>query len=144
MTSAAHLPGPTEPTWARLRAPLAVGLGGVAILGALRLRDPHVDGSWGFCPFLQMAGMPCPGCGGLRAVNDLTHGNIVAALSSNALAVLLVAVLAVAWILWLFRSVRADAGPMIQLGHRTGIAVIALIAVFGVVRNLSFGAWLAP
>ncbi len=136
---------PTLSLATRFRWPVAVGAGGAAAFIALRLRDPHVGGSWGFCPFQQMTGLPCPGCGGLRAVNDLTHGNVVAAVSSNALVVALVAVLIVAWLAWMVRTaLRTDAGPMIQLGHRTGIAVIALIAMFGVVRNLPFGAWLAP
>ncbi|MFI2707066.1 DUF2752 domain-containing protein, partial [Nocardioides sp. CER28] len=57
----------------RLRLPLlTVGGLGAATL-ALYLRDPHQRGSWGVCP-LSLAGIYCPGCGGLRAVNDLTHG----------------------------------------------------------------------
>lgn len=128
----------------RLRAPALVGLGGAAAFTALRLRDPHVDGSWGFCPFLLLTGRPCPGCGGLRAINDLTHGDVVGAISSNVLAVALVVVLAIAWVFWVVRVMRGGDGPMIRLGHRTGMAVIALIAVFGVVRNLPFGIWLAP
>ena len=91
-----------------------------------------------------MTGRPCPGCGGLRAVNDLTHGDVVGALSSNVLVVALVAVLAAAWVVWVVRLLRGHDGPMIQLGPRTGMAVIGLIVVFGVVRNLPFGSWLAP
>ena len=129
---------------ASLRAPALVALGGAASFALLRLRDPHAEGSYGFCPFLQMTGRPCPGCGGLRAVNDLTHGDVVGALSSNVLVVALVAVLAAAWVVWVVRLLRGRNGPMIQLGPRTGMAVIGLIVVFGVVRNLPFGSWLAP
>jgi len=128
----------------RLRAPALIGLGAAAAFTALRLRDPHTEGSWGFCPFLAMTGRPCPGCGGLRAVNDLTHGDVIGAISSNALAVALVVVLAAAWVIWVVRALRGSSDPMIQLGHRTGLLVIGLIAVFGVVRNLPFGTWLAP
>ena len=31
--------------------------------------------SWGLCPSAAL-GFSCPGCGGLRAVNDLTHGDV--------------------------------------------------------------------
>jgi len=128
----------------RFRAPVAVGLAGVAGLAALRLRDPHTEGSWGVCPFLALTGRPCPGCGGLRAVNDLTHGHLLAAISSNALAVVLVVAVTVAWVVWLGRVWRGRTGPMLELGPRAAVVVIGLIAVFGVVRNLPFGAWLAP
>lgn len=129
---------------ASLRAPALVALGGTAAFALLRMRDPHGEGSYGFCPFLLMTGRPCPGCGGLRAVNDLTHGDVMGALSSNVLVVALVVVLAVAWILWVVRLLKGRPGPMIRLGPRAGLAVIGLIVVFGVVRNLPFGAWLAP
>ena len=134
----------TEVARANLRKPLAVAAVGAGLFALLRFYDPHHEGSYGFCPFLAMTGRPCPGCGGLRAVNDLTRGDFVAAASSNILVVLLVAVLAVAWVVWFVRILRGASGPMIQLGHRTGIAVIALVIVFGVVRNTPFGAWLAP
>ena len=39
--------------------------------------------------FHAMTGLWCPGCGGLRAVHDLTHGHLVTALHENALVVLL-------------------------------------------------------
>ena len=64
--------------WGRMRAPL-VTIGGLAAATvALHFRDPHVQGSWGFCPSAAM-GFYCPGCGGLRAVNDLTNGEVGAA-----------------------------------------------------------------
>ena len=47
-------------------------------------------------------GVYCPGCGGLRAVNDLTNGDLGAAASSN---LLLVVLLPVA-VLWLLRWSR--------------------------------------
>ena len=37
-------------------------------------------------------GIYCPGCGGLRAVNDLTNGDVGAALSSNILVTLMIPV----------------------------------------------------
>ena len=36
------------------------------------------------CPFWQ-AGLPCPSCGVTRAIIHLTHGNVLAAFSSNLL-----------------------------------------------------------
>ncbi len=69
----------------RLAVPAAT-FGGLAIAtAALHFRDPHIDGSWGLCPSAAIFGIYCPGCGGLRAVNDLTHGDLGSAASSNLL-----------------------------------------------------------
>ncbi|MGB9013300.1 MAG: DUF2752 domain-containing protein [Aeromicrobium sp.] len=127
-----------------LRDPALVGLIGAGLFALLRVRDPHGSGSYGYCPSLLLTGTPCPGCGGLRAVNDLLHGNIAAAVSSNVLAVALVAVLAVAWLAWVASRWRGGVGPMIVLSERWGYLAIATLVVFGVVRNLPFGAALAP
>jgi hypothetical protein len=119
----------------------ALGLGAFALL---HFRDPHSSGSYGFCPFLELTGKPCPGCGGLRAVNDLTRGDLVGAISSNILAVALVGALAVAWVVWMVRRLRGQDVGMIAVGPRTGVAVVVLLVVFGVVRNTPWGSWLAP
>ena len=68
-------------------APVATIAGLAAATISLHLRDPHASGSWGYCP-ISLLGLYCPGCGGLRAVNDLTHGDVIGAVSSNALLIL--------------------------------------------------------
>jgi hypothetical protein len=127
-----------------LRAPAVVGIPGAGALVLLHLRDPHESGSYGFCPFLAITGAPCPGCGGLRAANELTHGNIVTALSSNLLAVGLLALLAVAWAAWVVRRARGSDEGMLVLRDRTLVLVLVVALAFGVVRNTPWGAWLAP
>lgn len=127
-----------------LRDPALVGVVGAGLFTLLRFHDPHGSGSYGYCPSLYLTGLPCPGCGGLRAVNDLTHGEVAAAISSNVLAVVLMAVLAAAWIAWVVRRWQGRGGPMIVLSERWGYVAIATLVVFGVVRNLPFGAALAP
>jgi hypothetical protein len=127
------------------RGPAGVAVGGLAVAALLHVRDPHDSGSYGFCPYLAVTGVPCPGCGGLRAANLLTDGDVVGAVSSNLLAVVLAGVLVVAWAVWVVRRWRGDRDArMIVLNARVGAVVIAAIVVFGVVRNLPFGAWLAP
>jgi hypothetical protein len=127
-----------------LRAPLAVGMAGLAALVLLRVRDPHESGSYGYCPFLLLTGRPCPGCGGLRAGNDLAHGDIVAAVSSNLLAVATAVTLGVLWVGWVVRRWQGSPGGMVRVTERTGWAVIAVAVVFGIVRNTPWGSWLAP
>jgi hypothetical protein len=128
----------------RLAPPLAAG--GLAAIGALalRVRDPHDGGSWGFCP-IALLGLACPACGSLRAVNDLTHLDLGAAASSN---LLLVLVLPVALALWGRRLVALwrggpAAAPLVVPGA-VWVAVGVLVAAFTLARNLPLGAWLAP
>lgn len=123
---------------------LAAGLG-LAAAAVLHVRDPHDSGAYGFCPFQRLTGLPCPGCGGLRAVNDLTRGDVVGALSSNAAVVLMVSAAVVAWFVWVVRRVRGDhSAQPVAVGTRSGLVVLAGLVAFGVLRVTPWGSWLAP
>jgi hypothetical protein len=77
--------------WRRLRwgAMLAAGLvlcaGGVC----LYTFNPATSGIYPICPFHALTGLHCPGCGTGRAIHQLLHGNLGAAMRLNPLAVLL-------------------------------------------------------
>jgi hypothetical protein len=138
---------------ARLRSPLLLaGAAGAAAL-ALHVRDPHSSGSWGVCPWLLLTGTWCPGCGSLRAVHDLTDGDVAAAVSSNLLLVLALPVLVLLWARWTQRAWSGTgstpASPSaVAVSPRRAQVLVALFAVvavvFGVLRNLPAGSWLAP
>lgn len=137
---------PTRSRAARLRAPVVSGAGLAVATLTLRFRDPHGTGSWGLCPWLVLTGQYCPGCGGLRAVNDLTHGDLAAAASSNLLFVALlplIALVAARWVIdaWTGRQ-RAALSPSARTTLIGAFVVLAL--VFTVVRNTPVGSWLAP
>jgi hypothetical protein len=136
---------PPQPRLRRLAGPLStIGVLSAATL-ALHLRDPHQQGSWGFCPFHALTGLWCPGCGGLRAVNDLTDGHLRAALSSNIVVTLAIPLAVVALLLWVRRAwTGKESQPDWQRAQRWTYALVALLVAFTVVRNLAFGAWLAP
>jgi hypothetical protein len=131
---------------------MMVGAAGVGVLGLLYVRDPHESGSYGFCPFLLLTGQPCPGCGGLRAMNDLTHGNVAGALSSNAMAVVLLVVMGAAWVVWFYQRWRGRPVPLLA-GRSGGTSrlrgtvvwglVIAFV-LFGALRWTPWGVWLRP
>jgi hypothetical protein len=129
----------------RLRRPVLITGGLAAATLALRLHDPHQRGSWGFCPLHLVTGLDCPGCGGLRAVNDLTHGDVRAALSSNLLVVIGIPVTMVLLVRWLVRAWRGTApSPMPPRVWRwLWWAGLAITLVFFVWRNIPQGAWLA-
>lgn len=126
----------------RLAAPVGLAAGVLAATAALHFRDPHVQGSWGICPLNAISGLDCPGCGGLRAVHDLTDLDLVAAASSNLLLVLLVPVAAVLWLRWVRLAWAGERRPL-QVSTPVVVVLLGLFAVFAVVRNLPAGAWLA-
>jgi len=130
----------------RMREPLVTAglVGGLTV--ALHFRDPHASGSWGFCPWASLTGFYCPGCGGLRAVNDLTNADVVGAASSNLVFVLMVPLLVVLWLRWTRRAWSGAPEPERGVQHPgVWIAVFAVVmVVFGVLRNLPAGSWLAP
>lgn len=130
---------------ARLAPPLVVA--GLVLAGsvALHLRDPHDQGSWGACPWLALTGTYCPGCGGLRAVNDLTHLRLADAVSSNLLFVALIPALAAGWSRSVAQRWRGALRPWTP--HRVSLLATVFVgaaALFTLLRNVPAGSWLAP
>ncbi|GAA1769731.1 DUF2752 domain-containing protein [Nocardioides hankookensis] len=143
-TTAAPVAAEVVPRRRRMRAPVLV-IGGLAVASlALRLRDPHDHGSWGLCPSAAM-GIYCPGCGGLRAVNDLTHGDLAGAASSNLAFVVALPFILVGLVLWTAGRWRGRPYQVpMSVVRPVAYTGLALLLLFTVVRNLPFGSWLAP
>jgi hypothetical protein len=137
-------PAPVRSRRERMSAPAwTIGSLAVATL-ALHLRDPHQHASWGLCPSAAM-GIWCPGCGGLRAVNDLTNGHPLQAASSNLafmVALPFVLVGLTVWTLDRWRGTSHQVPP--KVARATWTVSLVLLAVFTVLRNLPQGSWLAP
>lgn len=62
--------------------PLALAAG-VAVLLVLHFFPPGQYAIYPVCPLKQGTGLDCPGCGGLRAMHQLTNGNLAAAWRLN-------------------------------------------------------------
>ncbi|MFI6859264.1 DUF2752 domain-containing protein [Streptomyces sp. NPDC050421] len=127
----------------RIATPAAVLAGVVGAFAYVGSVDPNEPGHYPVCPLLRFTGIYCPGCGGLRSAHAFAHGDIVAALGANALAVVGYVAFAALWALW---AVRAATGRPLRIDlkpvHWWGIGAVMLI--FSVVRNLPFGSALAP
>ena len=146
MATLARDPGLDGVRARRLGGPVAtaavVGAGALA----LRLRDPHRQGSWGLCPFKALTGWNCPLCGGLRAVNDLGHGQWAQAVHSNLLLVAVLLPLSAG--LWVAAVRRGWTGRGEGLSpraiNRLTLAFAVLAVAFTVYRNTPWGsAWRA-
>lgn len=113
------------------RPVIAIGTGALVAgsLAYIGLADPHRPGFlFPPCPFRALTGWNCPGCGGLRMTHDLLHGDLGAAVTDNAFALVGVPLL----VLWLV--VRWRRG--LRLMPVPAIVVIALATVaWTVLRN---------
>ncbi|MFI7612968.1 DUF2752 domain-containing protein [Nonomuraea terrae] len=130
---------------ARLRpllAPLAVAAGTGALFAFVGVIDPNEPGHYPTCPFLALTGLYCPGCGTLRTIHALAHLDPVAALGLNPLTVVMIPFLVFWWGRW---AAHAWKGRPVPLPHPAWLwAFIGVVMVYWVVRNLPFGAFLAP
>ncbi len=102
----------------------------------LFLHDPAGSKFYPRCPFRVLTGLVCPGCGTLRALYQLSHGNLRAALLLNPLTVLMLPVLA-GW--GVTKGACALAGrraPAIWIPASWIWALLAVILLFWVLRNL--------
>lgn len=111
----------------------ALGLAGAAVLYTF---DPRIRGVYPICPFLGLTGYHCPGCGTLRALYHLLHGDLVAALGYNPLTVLSLPIVAYSCANGALRSFRLGGLPRIFIPHHFIWALFVGIVVFWLLRNI--------
>lgn len=118
---------------ARWGPPRRYALFGALVAGALgyiSVVDPHQpDSIFPVCPFHLLTGLNCPGCGTLRMVHDVLHGDLAAAVNDNALFLIGLPALA-GWML-----LRRRSGKVPLTLPAAAAAMITLFA-WTVVRNL--------
>ena len=130
--------------WVRLAPPALVAATFAAATIALHVRDPHQQGSWGACPTKAFFGVDCPGCGGLRAVNDLTNLQVLDAASSNLLFVASIPFLVYMFGRWSWgRWSGRQWDPADRTMTWAALTFVVLMFAFVVLRNVPAGSWLA-
>jgi hypothetical protein len=118
-----------------------VALAGAAILF---LFNPAQYGFYPPCVFHKSTGLLCPGCGSLRAVHQLLHGHVAAALYFNALLVSSLPLVIWYGVRLVLHETRNAPLPAIRL--RWAWVAVAVILAFSVLRNLPFIRlpWMTP
>lgn len=111
------------------------GAGCVAVL----LGDPTTPGGpLPTCPTKALFGIDCPGCGGMRMLYSLLHGDLPAALHYNAVSLLLLPLFVWAWVAWTRgRWLGRRQTHWVHWRWTPLTAAVVLIGWF-VVRNLPF------
>lgn len=109
----------------RKRILLGLGLLALAAVATLFFVDPAESRIFAPCPFHLLTGYHCPGCGSLRAVHRLLHGDVAAALALNPLMVVSIPVLGLlAW------------KPHWALKVWVPWAALAILIAYGIARNI--------
>jgi hypothetical protein len=102
----------------------------------LRLFDPGTSGIFPPCPLRYLTGWYCPGCGSLRAIHQLLHGNLRAAWAMNPLTVALLPFLIYGLTSSLLFELRGQGLPRVFLPAVWIRVLCAVIILFGIARNL--------
>jgi len=111
---------------------LAVAAGVAAPFVAVLALDPNQAGHYPTCPFRAYVGLDCPGCGSLRALHDLGHGDLAGALDHNAVLVLFLPLLGVELVRWV---TGRTASPLLQWRY-TPLVTLVVLGAWMLVRNL--------
>jgi len=113
----------------------ALAAAGAAAAGTslVAVVDPNQPGHYPSCPIRVVTGWACPGCGALRAVHALTHGDVATALQLNAMLVLFLPVVVAAWV-----CVVTGRPPLLASWRRTGPVAFVLVLAWAVARNLPY------
>jgi hypothetical protein len=125
---------------------VAVSAAALGCLGCLALFDPATAGFYPPCPFHALSGLYCPGCGSLRALHQLAHGHLLAALDLNGLTVLALPLVLYAWLSAARTAFGRRPLPVPRLPRTLGFWALAVVLAFWVLRNLPWYPWqiLAP
>ena len=105
-----------------------------AVLLVLFLFNPAQVPIYPVCLFHQWTGLNCPGCGSLRAMHQLLHGNVLQALQYNALLVGSLPLLG--WLGFRLAKQHFSGGPALQVRPRWLWTYVGAWIVFGIVRAL--------
>src|SRR5271165_5376914 len=128
----------------RLRAPLAVAASTTLVCAAIWVGDPTTPhGPLPVCPTKALLGIDCPGCGSMRMLYSLMHGNLPAAVRFNALGLVAVVLLVWAYAAWTYGRVTGRRVRGWQQKRWSAVVALLLVAAWFMVRNIPFAPFTA-
>ena len=123
----------------RLRWRLAVVAAALAVCAGgayLCVFNPANSKMYPPCLFRALTGFYCPGCGTLRAIHQLMHGNIRAALLLNPLAVVLLPFVMYGMASAVLRAIGLKPLPTVFVPAFWIWTLLAVILLYWVLRNI--------
>jgi hypothetical protein len=129
------LPRPASRLWGRVCAGGALVAAGATSVFLFAVNPNSPTSPYPQCLTKALTGVDCPGCGGLRATHALLHGDIAAAVDHNALVLLIVPAVLFVLLRWALGQFGVRL-PTVPLRPWMAWSLIALLAVFSVVRNI--------
>jgi hypothetical protein len=121
----------------RLGAPLMVAASTTLVCAAIWIGDPTTPhGPLPVCPTKALLGIDCPGCGSMRMLYCLMHGNLPAAVRFNALGVAAVVFLVWAYLAWAYGRVTGRRIASWQHHRWSAVLTLSLVLAWFVVRNI--------
>jgi hypothetical protein len=110
-------------------------LGGAAIV-LLRLFDPATSGVFPPCPVRYLTGLYCPGCGSLRAMHALLHGELRRAWAMNPLMIIMLPFVTYGLVSAALLELRGKSLPQVMLSAKWIRAFCVVVILYAVARNL--------
>lgn len=117
---------------------LALSLVGTAAVYALYTFNPAKSVFYAPCPFHVLTGLYCPGCGSLRALHHLLHGDLAVAFRLNPLTVLSLPFLGYSFLSYAMIGIRRQSLPTVFVPAIFIWIYLAVVLLFWVIRNISW------
>ena len=125
---------PGLPLW-RWRFAL-LGLAALPCLALVFARNPEEPGYYPPCVFYALTGLHCPGCGTLRGLHQLMHGNLLAAFGYNPYTMLALPIIGYAYLSALLPSLAGRRLPTVFLHPALIWGLLAAVLSFWALRNV--------
>lgn len=99
--------------------------------------NPETQPVFPKCPFLVLTGYECPGCGTQRAIHQLLHLNVSAALRHNAFMVFALPYVFLAIYMEYFGGKRRNLKLYTVLfGRYSAIVILIIVLLYWILRNI--------
>ena len=122
------------PIWRWRFAVLALAT--LPCLALVYVRNPEEQGFYPPCLFYALTGLHCPGCGTLRGLNQLLHGNMLAAIGYNPFTMLALPVIGYAFLWALLSTTWGKRLPTVYVHPALMWGLLVSVVAFWVLRNL--------
>ena len=122
------------PLW-RFRFVL-LGLAALPCLALVYARNPEEPGLYPPCLFYSLTGLHCPGCGTLRGLHQLLHGNLLAAIGYNPYSMLALPLIGYAFLSALLATTWDRRLPTVFVHPALIWGLLAAVLAFWALRNV--------